>query len=312
MPNKKNKISVFAPATVANISCGFDVLGLCLDTIGDEMTFIKTDQKGVRITKLEGFDLPKDPNKNAASVAVMEMLSKANSNFGIDIQIKKNIKPGSGIGSSAASSAGAVVGVNKLLGLNFSKTELIAFAQEGERIACGSPIADNVAPAIFGGFTLVKSTNPLQVLSLPTPTDLYVVILHPQIEIKTADSRAILPEKIPLKDAVKQWANVGSFVSALYTNDYNLLSDSITDFVVEPYRSKLIPFFNEVKTIALQNGALGFGISGSGPSTFSICKGEKTAREVRNQIDLFFKKTNIPFELHLSKINTKGVKIISE
>jgi len=305
-----NSIRVFAPATVANISCGFDVLGLCLDSIGDEMLITKKQEKGITISKIEGFDLPKNPLKNAASVAGMALLKKTNLDYGFDIQIFKNIKPGSGIGSSAASSAGAVVGINKLIGAPFNKTELIEFATEGERVACGSPIADNVSPAILGGFTLVKNKKPLHILSLPTPSDLYVVILHPQIEIKTSESRAILPEKIFLKDAVTQWANVGSFISALYTSDYDLLSDSIKDVIVEPYRSKLIPFFNETKQIALQSGALGYGISGSGPSTFALCKGKEAAKNVQLKLNNYFNKTAIPFKCYLSKINTKGVKTI--
>ena len=308
MTNKKDKIEIFAPATVANISCGFDVLGLCLDNVGDKMIISKTAKKGIAISKIEGYDLPLNPLKNAASVAGMALLKELDLDYGFEIEIYKQIKPGSGIGSSAASSAGAVVGINQLLGLPFNDTALIEFAREGERIACGTPIADNVAPAILGGFTLVKETNPLKVLSLPTPKDLFVVILHPQIEIKTADSRGILPENIPLTDAVKQWANVGSFVSALYTNDYDLLANSIKDVIVEPHRSKLIPFFKETKNIALKNGALGYGISGSGPATFSICKGKDVAEKVQQEIRIFFSKTNIPFKTYSSKINTKGVK----
>ncbi len=309
MDKSNNKIEVFAPATVANISCGFDVLGLCLDSIGDKMIISKKNKKGISISKIKGFDLPIDVRQNAAGMAARALLKNIKTDYGFDIKIFKKIKPGSGIGSSAASSAGAVVGINELLGNPFTKNELIDFAREGERIACGSPIADNVAPAILGGFTLVKSTNPLQVISLPSIYRLFVVILHPQIEIKTADARAVLPEKILLKDAVTQWANVGSLVSSLYTKDYDLFALSLQDVVVEPYRSKLIPFFKETKEIAIQNGALGYGISGSGPATFAICKGRENAKIIKEKLSEFYiAKKKIPFKIYISKINRKGIK----
>ena len=304
-----NQIKIFSPATVANLSCGYDVLGMCLAHIGDEMIIKKVSKKGIFITKMEGFNLPIEVNKNAAGVAALALMKEATIDFGFELEIIKKVKPGSGIGSSASSAAGAVVGINHLLGNPFSKTELIKFAMEGERIACGSPIADNVSPAILGGFTLVKSTNPLQVLSLPTLSDLFVVILHPQIEIKTADSRAILPKQIPLTDAVKQWANVGSLVSALYENDYDLLSDSLNDVIVESFRSKLIPFFDDVKKISLSNGSLGCGISGSGPSIFSICKGAENAKNVAHKLRLFYKTTGIDFHIIETEVNAKGVTI---
>ncbi len=304
-----DKIKILSPATVANLSCGYDVLGVCLSYIGDEMIIKKTTKKGIIITKMEGFNLPIEVNKNAAGVAAMALLNKTDIDFGFEIEIIKKVKPGSGIGSSASSSAGAVVGINHLLGNPFTKHELIQFAMEGERIACGSPIADNVSPAILGGFTLVKDLNPLQVLSLPTPDDLYMVILHPQIEIKTADSRAVLPNEIPLKNAVKQWANVGSLVSALYENDYELLSQSLVDVVVEPHRSKLIPFFNDVKAISIKNGSLGCGISGSGPSIFSLCKGKESAKKINQKISQFYKTTSIDFHIFTTQVNNKGVLV---
>jgi homoserine kinase len=307
-----NQIHVYAPATVANLSCGYDVLGLCLEHVGDDIRVRKIAKKGIFITKMEGYDLPLEVDKNAAGASALALLKALDYDVGFEIEIIKKVKPGSGIGSSASSSAGTVVAINHLLGQPFSHIELIKFAMEGERVACGSPIADNVSPAILGGFTLVKSTNPLEVLSLPTPDDLFVVILHPQIEIKTEESRKILPKQIPLIDAVKQWANVGSLVSALYTNDYELLSRSLHDVIVEPYRSKLIPFFDEVKRISLESGSLGCGISGSGPSIFSICKGKRTANNVANNLSDFYKTTQLKFNIYKTKVNTKGVKIISK
>ncbi len=300
------EIKIFAPATIANISCGFDVLGCCLDSIGDEMIIRKSYNKGVKITKITGGDLPFETEKNVAGVAALALLDALN----FEIEIYKNIKPGSGIGSSAASAAGSVFAINQLLGKPFTKLQLVEFACEGERLACGSPIADNVSPAIFGGFTLVKSTDPLKIIELPTLEKLYATIIHPQIEIKTADSRAILPQNIPLNDAVKQWANVGSLVHAFHTNDYFLFSESLTDYIVEPYRSKLITDYGKVKKSALDAGALGCGISGSGPSIFTFSKGMQIAENVSNEISRVYKKNGIPFHIYISKINTEGIKIL--
>ena len=304
------EIKIFAPATVANISCGFDVLGCCLDSIGDEMILKKNDLNKLRILKVTGQDLPLEIEKNVASVAIMAMLKSLGSTQGFDIIIDKKIKPGSGIGSSAASSAGAVYAANKLLGDPFTNKELIAFAMEGERLASGNAHADNVAPALLGGFSLVKSYDPLEIVPLPTPAQLRVVILHPLIELNTKYSRSLISESVNLKDAVSQWGNVGALVSALYTEDYELFGRSLVDKIIEPFRSTLIPFFDELKEIALKNGALGFGISGSGPSVFAMCKGDTMALKVKNALELFYKEKGIEFNLYNSKINTQGIKII--
>ncbi|WP_417886185.1 homoserine kinase [Zunongwangia sp.] len=304
------EIKVFAPATVANLSCGFDVLGCCLDNVGDEMIIKKNDLNELRITKLEGQDLPMEVDQNVAGVAVKAMLENLQSSEGFDIEIYKKIKAGSGIGSSAASSAGAVFAVNKLLGSPLKNAELLPFAMEGERLASGNAHADNVAPALLGGFTLVKSYHPLEVLSLPSPEELNVVILHPQIEVKTKDSRAIIKRNISLDKAVSQWGNLGALVSALYTNDYDLLGRSLKDEIVEPIRSILIPYFDEIKALALESGALGFGISGSGPSVYAMCRGREQAEKVKVKIAQFMEKQSITYDLHLSKINPEGVKIL--
>lgn len=305
-----NQIQIFSPATVANVSCGFDVLGFCLDTIGDEMIIRKTSQKGITISKIEGYDLPFEAKNNVAGVSALALYKDANPDFGFDIEIYKKIKPGSGIGSSSASAAGSVFAMNELLGKPYNKTQLTNFAMKGEALASNCEHADNLAPALFGGFTLVKSLSPLQILQLPTPKDLYAVVIHPQIEIKTSESRAILPQEVSLKNAITQWSNVGSLVHALHTEDYNLLSNSLNDVIVEPHRSKLIPYFEDVKQTAIHNGALGSGISGSGPSIFSLCKGQDNANKVKDAIQNIYSQTGIDFEIHLSKINTEGIKIL--
>ena len=303
-----NEIKLFSPATVANVSCGFDVLGFCLDSIGDEMVIRKTEEKGVRITKIEGYDLPFEVEKNVAGVSALAMYKAAKPDCGFEIEIYKHIKPGSGVGSSSASAVGSVYGMNVLLGNPYSKTELTAFAMKGEAVASQSEHADNIAPALFGGFTLVKSLDPLEILQIPTPSDLFAVVIHPQIEIKTADARKILPETIALKNAITQWSNVGSLIHGLHTNDYDLISCSLEDVVVEPFRSQLIPGFETIKKAALGNGALGTGISGSGPSVFSLCKTEATAIKVEKAIRQTYKNQNIPFEIYVSKINLEGIK----
>lgn len=305
-----NEIKIFSPATVANLSCGFDVLGCCLDNVGDEMKVTRNDLQQVRITKITGQELPLKTKENVAGVAILALLKELKVNDGFDVEIYKKIKVGSGIGSSAASAAGAVYAVNQLLGNPFSSKELIPFAMEGERLASGNAHADNVAPALLGGFNLVRSYCPLEVVNLPSPPELVMVVLHPLIEIKTKDSRSIIRESISLKKAISQWGNLGAFVSALHTNDYELLGRSLKDEIVEPIRSILIPYFEDLRAVAMNNGALGYGISGSGPSVFALCRGEEKALKVRDAIQRFYQEKDIEFDLHLSKINSVGIKIL--
>ena len=230
--------------------------------------------------------------------------------FGIEITMNKGFSPGSGLGSSAASSAGAAFGVNQLLNKPFSNLELTKFAMLGEKIACGTPIADNVAAVIFGGFILIRSYEPLDVIKLPVPKDLRLVAIHPQIEIKTKDAREVLPDQIPLSIAVKQWANVGGLISGLYTKDYKLISNSLIDEIVEPKRKHFIPYFDLVKEEAINAGALGTGISGSGPTIFSLCEGDSVVENVYKAIKKAYKNKNVDFRLFSSKINTEGIKIL--
>ena len=303
-------LKIFAPATVANVSCGFDSLGFAVDAIGDEMTFTKTPEKGVTITNITGADLTYDVDENAASAVVKKILLEANADFGIALTIHKGFSPGSGLGSSAASAAGAAFGANQLLGNIYSDLELTKFAMFGEEVACGTPIADNVSAAIYGGFVLVRSYNPLEIIKLPVPSELRVVAIHPQIEVKTKDARDVLPTEIALKDAVTQWANVGGLISGLYTDNYNLISNSLVDIIVEPARKNLIPFFDDVKNSAIKAGALGAGISGSGPTIFALCKGNIIAKKVFNAIEESYRDKGIDFEMFISEVNPKGIKIL--
>lgn len=303
-------IKVFCPATIANISCGFDVLGVALDAVGDEMLVRKSTNKGIKITKLVGQDLPLETLQNVAGVAGLALLEASDYEGGFEIEIYKKIKAGSGIGSSAASSAGAVWAMNALLGEPFSAIELVQFAMEGERLASGVAHADNVAPALFGGFTLVRSYAPLDIIPIPSPVELYATVIHPQIEVKTSDSRKILKTKISLADGIKQWGNVGGLIAGLFKNDYELIGRSLEDHIVEPIRSILIPGFDEVKTTAIKTGALGCGISGSGPSIFAFSKGEETALKVEESMKEIYNNIGIDYEIHVSKINPLGIKKI--
>ncbi|MFY0714453.1 homoserine kinase [Seonamhaeicola sp. NFXS20] len=306
-----NEIKIFSPATVANVSCGFDVMGFCLDNVGDEMVIRKVEKKGIYITKIEGFDLPYEAEKNVSGVSALAMYNAIDVDFGFEIEIYKKIKPGSGIGSSAASAVGSVFGMNELLGRPFNKIQLTEFAIKGEALASKCEHADNLAPAMFGGFALVKSVSPLEILEIPSPKDLYATIIHPQIEIKTSESRALLPKEVALQDAITQWANFGSLIHGLHTNNYQVIKNALHDVIVEPHRSKLIPYFTEVKKAAIKAGALGSGISGSGPSIFSLSKGEETALNVKKAIKKIYTETGIDFDLHVSKINTEGIKILN-
>jgi len=258
-----NEIKIFCPATIANLSCGFDVLGTCLENVGDEMIIRKTTEKGIRITKIIGADLPLETKKNVAGVAALALLKsvkfvdnkyipvnfdiEVDIEIGFEIEIYKNIKAGSGIGSSAASAAGAVFGINELLGKPYTKKELVYFAMQGEVLASGSAHADNVAPCLLGGFTLVRAYNPLDVIRIESPTNLYATVIHPQIELKTSEMRAVLQPTISLKSAITQWGNLGGLIAGLCTSDYKLIGRSLEDVIVEPLRGKFIPKFEEIK-----------------------------------------------------------------
>lgn len=306
-----NEITVHAPATVANVVCGFDCLGFALENPCDIMTVRLIGEKIVRIRHLDSFNLPTEAEKNVAGKSLLAMLAAAGENIGFEVEITKNIKPGSGIGSSSASAVGAVVAANRLLDDKFSRLELAEFALAGEQLASQGRHADNVAPCLFGGFTLVRSANPLDIVQLDFPP-LFAAVIHPQIEIKTSEARKILPSEVPLKDAIRGWANVGALVSALSNADYELISRSLEDFIVEPVRKKLIPKFDELKIESLKAGALGGGISGSGPSVFMLSENEETARKVENVMREIYEQTEIEFNIYVSEITEKGIRVLEK
>lgn len=301
------EITVFAPGTVSNVVCGFDCLGFALDAPCDEMTLRLIDEKTIRIKHLDEYKLPEQTEKNVAGVALLSMLEEIDENIGFEVEITKKIKPGSGIGSSSASAVGAVVAANKLLNGRFSLAELAEFALDGEFVASQGRHADNVAPCLYGGFVLVRSVSPLDVVRLEFPK-IFATVIHPQIEIKTSYAREILPKEVPLKDAINQWSNLGALVSALSKGDYDLISRSLEDFIVEPVRKKLIPRFDELKSESLKAGALGGGISGSGPSVFMLSETLETAQKVENAMREIYSNTEIEFKIYVSEINSEGVK----
>ncbi len=307
-----SSIKVFAPATVANVVCGFDVLGFALHNPGDEVIMRKTNTPGVIIKSIVGDNgrLPLDPERNTVGVSVLNFLKHIESNTGVEIELTKNMPLGSGLGSSSASTVAGVFAVNELFGNPLKREELLPFAMEGERLACGSAHADNVAPSLLGGFVLVRSYAPLDVVKLPTPKDFYCSIVHPHIEVQTKDARQILPKQIFLKDAVTQWGNVAGLVAGLYQSDFDLIGRSLKDVIVEPVRSILIPGFMQVKEAAMQAGAIGGGISGSGPSIFALSKGKDTAEKVTAAMKSVFDKINIGSDSYISEVNAEGPKVI--
>ena len=307
-----NKVKVFAPATVANVGPGFDIFGMAIDHVGDELEVVIHDEPDIKINPIEGFEnLPTDPEKNVVGVVTQAILDKVNDNRGFEITIHKNVLPGSGLGSSASSSAAAAYAANHLLGSPFETNDLVEFAMQGEKAASGKAHADNVAPSLLGGFTMIRSYKPLDVISIPYPSDIYITVIHPQIEIKTSDSKKILKKEIMLDSAIQQWSNTAGLVLGLATSDYDLISRSLTDVIVEPVRSVLIPCYDEVKNSAIETGALGCSISGSGPSIFALSKGNQIAKEVALAFESVYTKAGINYKIYVSRVSNKGARLIN-
>jgi homoserine kinase len=304
-------IKIKAPATIANMVCGFDILGFAVAEPYDEMTITLKKEPGISIVHTDDHQLPTEPNDNVAGVALQAMLSELTMPVGFDVIIHKHIKPGSGLGSSAASAAGAVVAANYLLGEVFNKESLVQFAMHGEKLASGVKHADNITPCIYGGITLIRSIFPLDIIPLQPPP-LFVTIVHPQIEVKTADARSILKKQVYLKDAIKQWGNIAGLVSGLLQSDYALIGRSLEDVIIEPVRSILIPGFDEIKERSKSVGALGGGISGSGPSVFMLSRSLEIAQLVETQMKTVFQQMNLLHYTYVTTVSSKGVQLFSE
>jgi homoserine kinase len=276
----------------------------------------KSIAEAIKIINIDSYNLPTEPEKNVAGAALIALIEEyeekqlGNSLLAFEVKINKLIKPGSGVGSSAASSAGAVVGANHLLNNIFTKDDLVRFAMNGEKVASGVKHADNIAPCIFGGVTLVRSIFPLEIIALPSPS-LHVTIVHPQIEVRTADARSILRQNVQLKDAIKQWGNIAGLVAGLMKGDYDLIGRSLEDVIIEPVRSILIPGFDELKQACKEAGALGGGISGSGPSIFFLSKEKDTALKVEQAMKDLYTRLGLAHHTYVTSINPTGVQIIN-
>ena len=303
------KVKIKTPATVANLVCGFDILGMALNEPHDIMELTLLDKPEVIIHNKDNFNLPTEAEKNVAGVVLLSVMEKMDNKIGFEVTIEKHIKPGSGIGSSAASAAGAAVAANHLLGNIFSSDEVVQFAMNGEKLASGVKHADNIAPCILGGISLIRSIHPLDIVSIPAP-DLFVTVVHPQIEVRTSDARQILRQQVLLKDAIKQWGNIAGLVAGFMKNDLDLIGRSLEDVIIEPIRSILIPGFDEVKAKCKEAGALGGGISGSGPSIFMLSKEEKTATAVESVMKEIYDRIVIDYNTYVTTINKKGVEIL--
>jgi homoserine kinase len=301
-------VRVFAPATVANVASGFDVLGFALQQPGDTVRLTRKAEKRVlmRVIDGDGGKLPLDPARNTASVAASRFLEAIGFPFGLDIELSKGMPLASGLGSSAASSVAAVFGANLLAGSPLSPRQLLPFTLKAEEVACGAAHADNVAPALLGGFILIRSYEPLDLVKLPVPEGLAAAIAHPHTEIKTEDARRILKKELRLADAVRQWGNLAALVAALYERDFQLLSRSLQDVVAEPRRAMLIPGFARVKEAALAGGALGCSISGSGPSMFALCSSLEAAGAAGRAMQETFRQVGLECDLFVSPINPSG------
>lgn len=304
-----NSIRIKAPATIANLVCGFDIIGLALEEPYDIMTLSFTNQPGLEIEHADAFGLPLDATQNVAGGALLAMMEELDPEIGFKLIIDKKIMPGSGLGSSAASAAGAVYAANQLLGNQFNNDDLIRFAMHGEKIASGVKHADNIAPCLLGGVTLVRSIFPLDVIDIDAPR-LHITAIHPQIEVKTSDARKILKKEVPLKSAIKQWGNIAGLVAGLMKSDYDLIGRSLEDVIIEPVRNILIPGFDEVKEKSIAAGALGGGISGSGPSIFMLSKTEEIAYRVEEVMKEVYKKIGIEYKTYVTQLNKKGIGIL--
>jgi homoserine kinase len=309
----RKSIKVFAPATVANVVCGYDVLGFAVNQPGDEVIMTLTEGKGITISKITGDDgkLPLNPAKNTVSASVQHYLNHIGKpDLGVEIELHKKMPIGSGLGSSSASTVAGLFAINTLMGNLLTNKELVPFAMKGEELACGYGHADNVAPALMGGFVLIRSYQPLDIISLPFPEEMHAAIVYPEVDVPTKDARQMIRSKVLLKDAVTQWGNVAGLVSGLFMKDYDLIGRSMTDILVEPTRSILIPDFYKLRTIAMKAGAVGFGISGSGPSVFALTKDVDTANKITEKLKQHLKSISINSLSFVSEVNKRGPIIL--
>jgi homoserine kinase len=308
----KGEVRAFAPATVANVSCGFDILGFAIDTLGDIVKVKEKKEPGLQVVSITGDHgrLPLDPSKNTCAVAIQSLLTELNQTIGLEIYLEKGLPLGSGLGSSAASAVAALMATNRLLGEPFEKKQLLPFAMAAEKIACGVGHADNVAPSLLGGFVLIRNYQPLDIIKLPVPKDLHCIVLHPHFELNTADSRAVIRDRITVTQATIQSGNVAGLIAGLFQEDFELIGRSLKDVIAEPYRATLIPAFYQVKEAVLASGALGMGISGSGPTLFVLTNGKDQVQQILEAARLVYNSFGLGVDGYHSSINTKGAYVL--
>lgn len=308
MENKT--IRVFAPASTANLGCGFDVMGMALDGVGDVLRMSVGDGDSLVINNESGMNLPSDIEKNVITPAVRAFMAAAGKKAAVEITVEKKILPGSGIGSSAASSAAAVFGLNELFGRPFTVKELVDFAMQGEKLISGTAHADNSAPAVMGGIVFIRGYEPLDIVSLPVPDSFCFSVVHPHIMVSTKEARDVLRKEIPMREAVTQWGNVGGLVAGIMAGDMPLIGRSMRDVVVEPYRKGFIPGYDELKAACMAAGALAVNISGSGPSVFALSDSLETAERVGKAMKAHFDALNIENDLYVSHVPTVGARVV--
>ena len=307
-----NSVRAFAPATVANVSCGFDILGFAIDAMGDVVEVREKKEPGLQVVSItgDGGRLPFEAEKNTCAVAIQAMLDELGQEVGMEIYLEKGLPLGSGMGSSAASAVAALVAANRLLGEPFEKKQLLPFAMVAEKVACGAGHADNVAPSLLGGFVLIRDYHPLDVIKLHVPDGLHCTLLHPHFELKTSDSRSVLRDNVSLKHSTIQSGNVAGLIAGLFQEDFELIGRSLRDVIAEPYRATLIPGFYEVKEAVKAAGALGMGISGSGPTLFALSKGEKTVQSIIDAAQQVYDSIGLGVDAYHSAINTQGAFVL--
>ncbi|MBX2965526.1 MAG: homoserine kinase [Cyclobacteriaceae bacterium] len=308
------RVKAFAPASVANVACGFDVFGFALEQPGDVVEILLNDTGEITIKEITGDQglLPRHVDENTCSVAMRQFLKSLNLSTGVEISLHKQLPLGSGMGSSAASAVAALVAINHAVQNPLTRKQLLPFAVEAERIACGTAHADNVAPSLLGGFVLIRDKATLDIISIPVPEELHAVVVHPHIEIRTSDARQAMKKMISIDDAIKQWGNAAALIAGMMKSDYELIGRSLEDVVAEPVRSIFIPGYQQVKQAALQAGALGCSISGSGPSLFALCKNQEVAKHTAHSMTEAFNRIGLTSDQFISTINHEGAKILND
>ncbi len=303
-------VTAYAPASISNLGPGFDVLGLAIEKPGDLAVATRQQEPGLSF-HVRGTGVPRNAKENVAGYVATLLLRELKPSFGVRLTLKKRMPIGSGLGSSAASAVAALVAVNGVLGSSLKKEELLSFALEGEKKIAGAGHADNVAPCLLGGAVVVRSYDPLDVVRIPIRNTIYWVVVHPHVVIPTATARKLVPKSVPISRAIRQWGNVGGLVAGLTQGDAAVVGKCVEDVIVEPVRAKLIPGFEEVKEAALNTGATGCSISGSGPALFAVAPSAGLAKKIGAAMKAAFRKAaGLPSDVYISRVNLRGAAIL--